>query len=95
MADAGGLHRTPRRDKLYLGDNNREEYIGTKTTLICTGSNAGASGIIVENTTNVVVTLENGGTLTAANTMNTKEIYPVGIYKVVIAATGKAHVLFK
>ena len=28
MADAGGLHRTPRRDKLSLGDYNRVEYVG-------------------------------------------------------------------
>ena len=95
MADAGGMHRAPRRDKLSLGDYNRVEYVSSSTTLICIGSNAGASGIIIENATNVVVTLENGGTLTAANTMNTKEIYPIGIYKVVIGATGKAHVLFR
>ena len=62
MADAGGLHRTKRADNYSLGDYNRVTFVNSSTTFHATGSHAGA-GFIVENATNVVITLPDGSTI--------------------------------
>tara|TARA_R100000353_G_C6358195_1_gene155396 strand:- start:161 stop:442 length:282 start_codon:yes stop_codon:yes gene_type:complete len=93
MADAGGLHRTKREDNYSLGDYNRVTFVNSSTTFHATGSNAGA-GFIVENATNVVIHLPQGGSI-AGSVLNTKELYPIGVQKVVIGATGKVHILHR
>tara|TARA_Y100000592_G_C5375746_1_gene270862 strand:- start:233 stop:514 length:282 start_codon:yes stop_codon:yes gene_type:complete len=93
MADAGGLHRTERADNYSLGDYNGVTFVNSSTTFHATGSNAGA-GFIVENATNVTITLSNGSTL-PGSTLNTKEFYPIGVKKVAIGATGKVHILHR
>lgn len=75
------------------GDYNKVTFVNSSTTFHATGSNAGA-GVIIENTTNVTLYLTSGGTITGA-LLNTKELYPIGVNKVVIGATGKVHVLHR
>ena len=93
MADAGGLHRTKRVDNHSLGDYNGVTFVNSSTTFHATGSQSGA-GFIVENATNVVIHLPNGSTI-PGSTLNTKELYPIGVQKVVIGATGKVHILHR
>ena len=75
------------------GDYNKVTFVNSSTTFHATGSNAGA-GVIIENATNVVLHLSRGGQLSGA-VLNTKEVYPIGVKKVVIGATGKVHVLHR
>ena len=93
MADAGGLHRTKRVDNHSLGDYNGVTFVNSSTTFHATGSHAGA-GFIVEHATNVVITLPDGSTI-PGSTLNVKELYPIGVQKVVIGATGKVHILHR
>tara|TARA_B100000902_G_C26464804_1_gene507230 strand:+ start:94 stop:372 length:279 start_codon:yes stop_codon:yes gene_type:complete len=92
MADAGGMHRD-RPTVLAVGDYNRATYVNSSTTFHATGSNAGA-GFIIENATNVSISLPNGGTI-AGDALNVKELYPIGVKKIVIGGTGKAYILHK
>ncbi len=75
------------------GDFNRVTFVNSSTTFHATGSNVGA-GFIIENATNVTIHCASGGTL-AGTTLNTKEVYPIGVKKVVIGATGKVHLLHR
>jgi hypothetical protein len=80
-------------DYLTLGDYNGVTEVASSTTFYATGSNAGA-GFIVENTTNVVIHCASGGVL-GPNQLNTKTVYPIGVKKVVIGASGIVHVLHR
>jgi hypothetical protein len=93
MADAGGIHRTKRVDNYSLGNYNGVTFVNSSNTFHATGSNAGA-GFIVENATNVTITLSDGSTI-PGSTLNVKELYPIGVKKVVIGATGKVHILHR
>ena len=80
-------------DNLALGDYNKVTEVGSSTTYHATGSNSGA-GFIVENLTNVVIHCSSGGTLDSGQ-LSTKTLYPIGVRKVVIGATGVVHVLHR
>ena len=91
MADAGGIHRTKRVDNYSLGNYNGVTFVNSSNTFHATGSNAGA-GFIVENATNVTITLSDGSTI-PGSTLNVKELYPdwmensdflKGVYKNVV-----------
>ena len=92
-ADAGGMHRTKRQDAYSLGDYNRVTEVGSSTTFHATGSNA-AAGFIIENVTNVVIHLANGGTLDG-DQCTVKVLYPIGVRKVVNGGSGKVHLLHR
>jgi hypothetical protein len=92
MADAGGMHR-PSPSINSLGDYNRTTLVGSSITFHSTGSNSGA-GFIVENATNVVISLTNGGTL-PGSTLTVNTLYPIGVKKVAIGATGVVYILHR
>jgi hypothetical protein len=80
-------------DNLALGDYNKVTEVASATTFHATGSNSGA-GFIVENLTNVVIHCSSGGTLDSGQ-LSTKTLYPIGVRKVVIGATGVVHILHR
>jgi len=80
-------------DNLALGDYNKVTEVPASTTFHATGSNSGA-GFIVENLTNVVIHCSSGGTLDSGQ-LSTKTLYPIGVRKVVIGATGVVYVLHR
>jgi len=80
-------------DYLTLGDYNGVTEVASSTTFYATGSKSGA-GFIVENATNVVIHCASGGTLDT-DQVTTKTLYPIGVKKVVIGATGVVHVLHR
>ena len=93
MADAGTLFRTPPIVRGNLGEYNRATKVASSTTFFATGSNEGA-GFLVQNKSNVTIECSNGGTI-AGTGLNTGEVYPIGVKKVTIAATGVVYVLHK
>ena len=76
-----------------LGDYNRITKVDSSTTFHATGSNAGA-GFIVEVVTNVVIHAASGGTL-PSSALLVDTVYPIGVNKVAIGATGVVYVLHK
>ena len=76
-----------------LGDYNGITKVNSSTTVAFSGSNAGA-GFIVENVTNVVIHGASGGSL-PGSALLVDTVYPMGVKKVVIGATGVVHVLHK
>ena len=76
-----------------LGDYNRITKVPSSTTFHATGSNAGA-GFIVEVVTNVVIHASMGGTL-PSSALLVDTVYPIGVKKVVIGASGIVHVLHR
>ena len=76
-----------------LGDYNKITKVDSNTTFHATGSNAGA-GFIVEIITNVVIHAAMGGTL-PATALLVDTVYPIGVKKVVIGASGIVHVLHR
>jgi hypothetical protein len=80
-------------DNLALGDYNKVTEVASSTTFHATGSNSGA-GFIVENLTNVVIHCSSGGKLDSGQ-LSTKTLYPIGVRKVVIGATGVVFVLHR
>ena len=80
-------------DNLALGDYNKVTEVASSTTFHATGSYSGA-GFIVENLTNVVIHCSSGGTLDSGQ-LSTKTLYPIGVRKVVIGATGVVHILHR
>ena len=85
--------RNTRAYKGTFGDYNRVTKVPSSTTFEATGSNAGA-GFIVEVITNVVIHAAGGGIL-PASTLLIDTLYPIGVNKVTIAATGVVYVLHK
>ena len=75
------------------GDFNGITKVASNTTVAFTGSNAGA-GFIVDNVTNVTIHAAMGGTL-PGSTLLIDTLYPIGVNKVTIAATGVVYVLHK
>ena len=76
-----------------LGDYNGITKVNSSTTVDFSGSNAGA-GFIVENVTNVTIHAAMGGTL-PGSTLLIDTLYPIGVKKVAIAATGVVYVLHR
>ena len=90
--DAGTMFRSLPTDQ-RLGDYNRVTKVPSSTTFHATGSNAGA-GFIVEVITNVVIHAAGGGTL-PASTLLVDTVYPIGVNKVAIGASGIVYVLHR
>ena len=90
--DAGGMFRTKAIDKKF-GVYNSITKVLSSTTVAFTGSKAGA-GFIVENVTNVTIHAAGGGQL-PGSTLLIDTLYPIGVNKVTIAATGVVYVLHK
>ena len=76
-----------------LGDYNKVTKVNSATTVAFSGSNAGA-GFIVENVTNVTIHGAGGGSL-PGSTLLIDTVYPIGVKKVAIGATGVVHVLHR
>ena len=76
-----------------LGDYNKITKVASNTTFHATGSSAGA-GFIVENVTNVTIHGAGGGSL-PGSTLLIDTVYPIGVKKVTIAATGVVYVLHR
>jgi hypothetical protein len=94
MADvhSGTMFRSQPTDQ-RLGDYNNVTKVDSSTTVAFSGSNAGA-GFIVENVTNVTIQTAGGGTL-PGGTLLIDTLYPIGVKKVVIGATGVVYVLHR
>ena len=94
MADthAGTMFRSRPTDQ-KLGVYNGVTKVDSSTTVAFTGSKAGA-GFIVENVTNVTIHAAGGGQL-PGSTLLIDTLYPIGVNKVTIAATGVVYVLHK
>ena len=76
-----------------LGDYNGITKVNSSTTVAFSGSNAGA-GFIVENVTNVTIHGAGGGSL-PGSALLVDTVYPIGVKKVVIGASGIVHVLHR
>ena len=92
MADAGTLFRDTPTDR-RPGDYNGVTKVNSATTVAFTGSKAGAA-FICENVTNVTIHAAGGGVL-PGSTLLIDTLYPIGVNKVTIAATGVVYVLQK
>jgi len=93
QTDAGSMHRSIRETEYSVGDYNRVTEVASSTTFHSTGSNAGA-GFIIEDVTNVVIHCTHGGVL-SGDQCTVKVLYPIGVKKVVIGASGVVHVLHR
>ena len=76
-----------------LGDYNRVTKVNSSTTVAFSGSNAGA-GFIVEHVGNVTIHAAMGGTL-PGSALLIDTVYPIGVKKVSIAASGIVYVLHR
>ena len=90
--DATGFH-SPATQTFKLGEYNHSTKVNPSTTVAFTGSNAGA-GFIVEDVTNVTIYTPGGGNI-KGTALNQNIIYPIGVEKVVIGATGIVYVLHR
>ena len=75
------------------GDYNRITKVDSSTTFFATGSNPGA-GFIVEVVTNVVIQAADGGTI-PGSALTADTLYPIGVRKVTIGASGIVYVLHR
>ena len=75
------------------GDYNRITKVDSSTTFFATGSNAGAA-FICEVITNVVIHGADGGTIPGTS-LTADTLYPIGVRKVAIGASGIVYVLHR
>ena len=73
-----------------LGKYNHVQTIGTSATYFATGSNEAAAFMI--GNTGTVLTFSGGGSV-AGTAFNTKEVYEIGIQKVVNGGSGVVYLL--
>ena len=92
MADAGTMFRSLPTDQ-KLGDYNGISRVAPNTTVAFTGSNAGA-GFIVEHVGNVTIHAAMGGSI-PGSALLIDTVYPIGVKKVEIAASGIVYVLHR
>lgn len=74
-----------------LGEYNSATKVLSNTSVAFSGSNEGRA-FLVENKSNVTIECSNGGTI-AGTGLIAGEVYPIGVKKVTIAATGVVYVL--
>ena len=74
-----------------LGEFNSATKVLSNTSVAFSGSNEGRA-FLVENKSNVTIECSNGGTI-AGTGLIAGEVYPIGVKKVTIAATGVVYVL--
>ena len=75
------------------GEYTKVTKVASSTTVAFTGSRAGA-GFIVENVSNVTIDCASGGAL-PGSTLSTDTLYPIGVRKVTIGASGIVYVLHR
>ena len=92
MADAGTMFRSLPTDQ-KLGEYNGITEVSSSTTVAFTGSNAGAA-FICEVVTNVSIQATNGGVIPGTS-LTADTLYPIGVSRVTIGASGKVFVLHK
>ena len=92
MADAGTMFRSLPSDQ-RLGDYNGITKVLSSTTVAFTGSNAGAA-FICEVVTNVVIHGSGGGSILGTS-LTADTLYPIGVNKVAIGASGIVYVLHR
>ena len=92
MADAGTMFRSLPSDQ-RLGDYNGITKVLSSTTVAITGSNAGAA-FICEVVTNVVIHGSGGGSIPGTS-LTADTLYPIGVNKVAIGASGIVYVLHR
>jgi hypothetical protein len=82
--------RTPPAVRGNLGKYNHVKTVGTSETFFATGSNE-ASAFIVGNT-DTVLTFSGGGSV-AGTAFTAKEVYEIGVQKVVNGGSGVVYLL--
>ena len=92
MADAGTMFRSLPSDQ-RLGDYNGITKVLSSTTVAFTGSNAGAA-FICEVVTYVVIHGSGGGSIPGTS-LTADTLYPIGVNKVAIGASGIVYVLHR
>ena len=90
--NAGTMFRSLPTDQ-KLGDYNGISRVAPNTTVAFTGSNAGA-GFIVEHVGNVVIH-GSGGVTIPGTSLTADTLYPIGVKKVTIGASGIVYVLHR
>jgi len=94
--DAGGMNSTSHTNYPRLnsaGEYTKITFVDSSTTVAFTGSNA-AAGFICEVVTNVSIQATNGGVIPGTS-LTADTLYPIGVSKVTIGASGKVFVLHK
>ena len=76
-----------------VGDYNGITKVSSNTTVAFTGSNPGA-GFICEATNNVVIHGSAGGSIPGTS-LTADTLYPIGLKKVTIGASGIVYVLHR
>ena len=84
--------RTPPAVRGNLGKYNHVKTVGTSETFFATGSNETAAFIV--GNTDTVLTFSGGGTL-PGSALLIDTVYPIGVKKVAIGATGVVYVLHR
>ena len=95
-ADAGGMHNTSHTNipkKIDAGEYNKITFVDSNEIVAFTGSNA-AAGFICEVVTNVSIQATNGGVIPGTS-LTADTLYPIGVSRVTIGASGKVFVLHK
>jgi len=87
----GIVDRTPPAVRGNLGEYNSATKVLSNTSVAFSGSNEGRA-FLVENKSNVTIECSNGGTI-AGTGLIAGEVYPIGVKKVTIAASGVIYVL--
>ena len=87
----GIVGRTPPSVRGNLGTYNNSTTVASSTTVAFSGSNEGRA-FLVGNASNVVIHCSNGGTIDADGLL-AGTVYPIGVKKVAIGATGVIYVL--
>lgn len=82
--------RTPPAVRGNLGKYNKVITVGTSATLIASGSNEAAAFII--GNTDTVLTFSGGGSV-AGTAFTVKEVYEIGVQKVVNGGSGVVYLL--
>ena len=87
----GIVGRTKPTIRGNLGTYNKSTKVLSNTTIAFSGSDEGAA-FLVENKSNVTIECSGGGTI-AGTGLVAGTLYPIGVQKVTIAATGVVYVL--
>ena len=82
--------RTPPAVRGNLGKYNHVKTVGTSETFFATGSNEAAAFIV--GNTDTVLTFSGGGSV-AGTAFTAKEVYEIGVQKVVNGGSGVVYLL--
>ena len=94
IVDGVGIGSRSKADLVrQVGDYNKITKVSSNTTVAFTGSNPGA-GFICEDITNVVIHGSAGGSIPGTS-LTADTLYPIGLKKVAIGASGIVYVLHR